>query len=418
MSISTGGLYRVLHKYPNLNLDKLLIIGWGAGQFFTDYYPLIKSILPIKHTICPIKSNHGKLIHGVKVISPLELKKFDSQVLIVIFSNHSSIVMNQIRDEFGDIPVISSMEINSDPALSMEVDGFFSASIYSDKFIFHHKTPLFGIVVQGLIYEYTPKILAWNKLKYPDSYQCMVTWDHQPTSLIEKCLPWLDELKLVKQPEVLGPFLFNTSIKSCKIGLQIIADKNIKYSVRTRSDSLLVGSIYSVLDKYFTRNRNKSKIAICVDFGWKNVPFLFSDRLMVGHTNSLINAWSIKEFDFNTNFTNFIADYGDHDLQNMGHIMAESLFWRDFASRLNYPNEKLIDSYNFARDILLPLNPLLTHKSIKLFGLFDVALDNNISFDVNSWDQLYTNFDDFVVHSKFIDENNFQLKDLLAKRIG
>ncbi len=418
MTIIAGGLYRIRQKYPDINLSNYIIVGWGAGQFFKDNYPLISKKFSLDYTICPLKENHGKIIHNVKVIAPDEISSFKKPLLIVIFSNHSSIIMNQIRDYFGDIPVISSLDINPDFSLSLELDGFYNSF---ENFNFSQKSlknPLFGIVVQGLIYDYTPQILAWNKLRNPDSYQCMVTWDHQSKNIIDKCLPWLDELKLVKQPDILGPFLFNTSIRSCKIGLDLIAKNNINYAVRTRSDSFIVGSIYSILEKYFTRFRNINKIAICLGFAWKNVPFHFSDRLMVGHTESLLNAWSLNEFNYNSNFENFIENYGNLNLNAISNITSESLFWRNFATRLNYQSENLIDSYKFARDLLLPLDPLLTHKSIKLLSLFDLKFDNNLSFDTNSWDNLHKNFDDYVAHAKFIDENAFQLNDLLSKKIG
>jgi len=418
MAIVTGGLYRIFQKYPDLNLDECTIIGWGAGQFFRDYYPSIKSYLTLSHTICPLSENHGKILHGVEVVSPQNFLERKTPCLVVIFSNQVSMIMNQIRDQFGDIPVVSAADINSDAALSLEVDGFHSNFEYIRYTKKIPENPLFGIVVQGLICDYTPQVLAWNKFRYPDSYQCMVTWDHQPKGLIEKCLPWLDELELVKQPDVLGPFLFNTSIRSCKIGLQKISDKNIKYAVRTRSDSLLIGSIYSVLEKYFTRSRNNSKIAVSLGFAWKDVPFHFSDRLMVGHTEALLNAWSMSEFDSSTDYNNFQGKYENNDLKSVSEIAPESLFWRDVAARLSYPNEKLLDSYEFARDFLLPLDPLLTHKSMKLLSLFNIQFNNNLCFDENSWSQLYTNFDDYVAHSKFIENSDFKLRDLLAKKIG
>jgi hypothetical protein len=173
-----------------------------------------------------------------------------------------------------------------------------------------------------------------------------------------------------------------------------------------------------VLDKYFTRARNRSKIAITVGFAWKNVPFHFSDRLMVGHTSSLMSAWAINEFEYNLDFSNFIEDYGNYSLRDMCKISPECLFWRDFARRLNRPSVNLLDSFEFARSTLLPLEPLLTHKAIKLQSLFDLKFDNNISFDADSWGGLYTDFDDFREHAEFIDNNGFALRDLLQKKIG
>ena len=53
MSIVTGTLLRARLKYPDLDLSKVRLVGWGAGQFFQDFYPCVSEYLNLQYTICP-----------------------------------------------------------------------------------------------------------------------------------------------------------------------------------------------------------------------------------------------------------------------------------------------------------------------------------------------------------------------------
>ena len=39
MALATGSIARASIKYPGLDPAKTKLIGWGAGQFFRDFYP-------------------------------------------------------------------------------------------------------------------------------------------------------------------------------------------------------------------------------------------------------------------------------------------------------------------------------------------------------------------------------------------
>ncbi|MGV8637726.1 hypothetical protein ACV35N_37560, partial [Pseudomonas aeruginosa] len=109
-----------------------------------------------------------------------------------------------------------------------------------------------GIFVQGLAFDFTPLVLAWNRSHFPSAYQCMVTWDHQSSELLERCRPSLDELILVPQPENLGLMNRNVILRSARLGVQRLADKGIEFAVRCRSDNILHGSLHQALNGLFS----------------------------------------------------------------------------------------------------------------------------------------------------------------------
>ena len=45
-----GSLERVLFRYPDLDIANLRVVGWGAGEFFKKYYPLISSRIQLEYT--------------------------------------------------------------------------------------------------------------------------------------------------------------------------------------------------------------------------------------------------------------------------------------------------------------------------------------------------------------------------------
>ena len=47
MALISGGLDRLKIKYPDLDIDKMKIIGWGAGQWFRDYFKMLNISIKI-----------------------------------------------------------------------------------------------------------------------------------------------------------------------------------------------------------------------------------------------------------------------------------------------------------------------------------------------------------------------------------
>lgn len=108
MSEVIGDLSRALLKYPHLVLENLNLIGWGAGQWFRDYFPLTN--LPLKYTVCPVLENQGKVISGISVKSPDSLINEDPRsTLVVIFSASSNEITNEIRRISPSLPCIPAL---------------------------------------------------------------------------------------------------------------------------------------------------------------------------------------------------------------------------------------------------------------------------------------------------------------------
>ncbi|MGV8664355.1 hypothetical protein ACV357_35725, partial [Pseudomonas aeruginosa] len=62
-------------KYPDLDLSKVRLVGWGAGQFFQDFYTCVSEYLNLQSTICPYPANQGKRIRGGQVRAPAALEQ-------------------------------------------------------------------------------------------------------------------------------------------------------------------------------------------------------------------------------------------------------------------------------------------------------------------------------------------------------
>ena len=100
--------------YPDLQLDKVRLVGWGAGQAFRDYYPLLQDRIPVEYTVCPLPENHGKVINGVLVKSPQELmQEPKDEILVLIFAAHAPEIMQQIRYHYGNYRSIRALDFTS-----------------------------------------------------------------------------------------------------------------------------------------------------------------------------------------------------------------------------------------------------------------------------------------------------------------
>jgi hypothetical protein len=92
-----GSLERVLLRYPDLDIANLRVVGWGAGEFFKKYYPLISSRIQLEYTVCPWQENQDKVFNGVEVRSPEALMNEDPEnTLILVFSYDFSERLSEI----------------------------------------------------------------------------------------------------------------------------------------------------------------------------------------------------------------------------------------------------------------------------------------------------------------------------------
>lgn len=424
MAKFTGNIDRVKIRYPNLNTENLKIVGWGAGQFFNDHYPLIKDKIKIDYTVCPLEENQGKIIHGLSVKPPSTLKKEDPEkTLILILSNYTSEVMSQIMyGDYGAFPVIRAIDFSSEyTSLINEL------TAYSEEFQNYHfhiekrdvNSKKFGIFYQGLAFDFTPLVLAWNRIKYPTAYHCMVTWDHQDKNLLSQCEKWLDNLILIPQPnENLGIKNMNYVLRAAKVGAEDLYKRNIDFSIRCRSDNIIIsGSIYKSAEDLFFKQRNKGKIAIDIKSGHKYIPFHFSEKLMMARAEDMLKLWSIPE---DTRALTSLPKHNPQDhFQKISEKAAECYIWKNYARELGYPTKDLLDSYNFAREKLTPINNHLDWYSLKSLPIFNFQIDTKHNFSsVEQWIEIIKNSDLSKEIASEISSLRMTEEDFWKKKVG
>ncbi|PPU25984.1 WavE lipopolysaccharide synthesis family protein [Xanthomonas arboricola] len=424
MALATGSIARASIKYPGLDPAKTKLIGWGAGQFFRDFYPCVSQHLNLQYTICPRPENQGTTVHGVPVRSPLALEEESiDDVLIVIFSNHSPEVMNQIAKAHGRFRTVRAVDYDQGSIPLLQELQDFSSLLPELQLSRRLKSPDTGIFVQGLAFDYTPLVLAWNRLRFPWAYQCMVTWDHQPRALLDRCRPWLDALILVPQPDNLGLHYRNAVLRSARLGAEHLAEQGIEFAVRCRSDNVLTGSVREAINVNFRRTRNRGKIAVSLAAAWQHMPFHFTEKAMLGRTDDMLALWSMPE-------DPRPASYADEELspmlelaperhfQDLSHYTFESSLWKDYARRLGFPAETLVDSYRFAQARLLALEPHLSWSSLKFVPLFNVARDNSYGFSMDLWNRLFTDSDAVLEAAEAVSRLDLNSTDFWQGRVG
>ncbi len=424
MALATGSIARASIKYPGLDPAKTKLIGWGAGQFFRDFYPCVSQQLNLQYTICPRPENQGTTVHGVPVRSPsaLEEESIDD-VLIVIFSNHSPEVMNQIAKIHGRFRTVRAVDYDQGSIPLLQELQDFSSLLPELQLSRRLKSPDTGIFVQGLAFEFTPLVLAWNRLRFPWAYQCMVTWDHQPSALLDRCRPWLDVLILVPQPDNLGLHYRNAVLRSARLGAEHLAEQGIEFAVRCRSDNVLTGSTNDAINANFRGKRNQGKIAISLAGGWRNIPFHFTEKAMLGRTQDMLALWSMPEDPRPANYAddelspmNELAP--NRHFQELSQYAFESSLWKDYARRLGFPAETLADSYRFAQSRLLALEPHLSWSSLKFVPLFNVARDNSYGFSMDLWNRLFTDSDAVLEAAEAVSRLDLNSTDFWQGRVG
>lgn len=420
MAKIVGSLHRVLIRYPNLDLSKLKIVGWGAGQYFRDWFPLIKEQVNIEYTVCPWIGGENKIIHGVNVKSPEDLLKEDpNNTLILLFVNDISERMSELMyGRFSEFNVMRAIEFGFDNIgviedLQERVNTIGSIS-FSKKFL---KNPKVGIFIQGLPFEVTPQVLMWNKMRFPAAYQCMTTWEEQSSEILDRCRPWLDKLILVPKPENPGRSKINYTLRSARYGIEHLAEQGVEYAVRCRSDNILAfGCIYKAIEDLFGNGKNKGKIAVDLKAAWKHIPFHFSEKIMLARTRDMLAVWGREEDKVPSNEIKSIIN-DDSNFQKLGDITTESYIWKGFANQAGYPANSLLDGYNFARDKLIAINSKLDWISLKLLPMFNVSSKTGLSFSESEWNAMLGGDEDFLAEAKKISELDLSIRDYWNRKV-
>jgi hypothetical protein len=416
MAIVTGSLSRILLKYPHLDLSKVRLVGWGAGQFFHYQYPFLKNHIQLEYTVCPNPSNQGRTLMGVEVRSPDALHQEPSDTtIVVIFAERYYDVMHALRDQFNDLLCVNACSMADDVALVTEMEEFRQLEL-APVVRKWKRAPRLGIFIQGMAMEHTPYVLAWNRFHHPDAYQCMVTWDHLDPNLLDRCRPWLDQLTLVSAPQHPGLLYLNAGLRSARLGVEHLAEQGIEFAVRCRSDCILSGSLQQVIERHFSRERNLGKIAVSIQ-GWQNIPFMFSEKAMVARTPDLVKLWSMPE-DIRGNDDHSYKIPGSAHFLELRHAVPECLLWSRYAGELGYKNVTLEDSQDFLRARLLPLEPDLHWSSLKFVPLFHVSAESNHFYSLAQWNQVYANSENVRERAHAVQSLDMSVDEFWLRKIG
>lgn len=410
-----GGLDRVLLKYPEIDPAKVRLIGWGAGQAFTDYYPLLG--LPVEYTVCPFTAHQDRQIHGVPVRSPEALMKEPHEdVLLVIFAAHSAEIMNQIRNLWGDYRCVPALthsgrhgDIDQLQAFSRVFEGL---SLQRKPPV---RTPSLGIFVQGPVFPYTPMALAWQRMACPEAHLCFVTWDHQSAASLDACRPWVDAVITLPQPQNMVDSR-NAIIRSAKAGARHLAEVGVPYSVRMRSDTVVTGSLYRAVEELFDDgSRNEGKFGFLAHSSWKQIPFHFSERFLVSRTQDMCELWALPE---DLRGASEIQHRTDEPYQQIQKAAVECLLWQSLARKWGEPARDLADGYRFAAKHLLPMDEYADVLSLKSVPLFNLTLNKGFVGTPAWWREVYADLPSAMRQAHEESAQDFTIAEFFSGRVG
>lgn len=424
MGYARGGISRALLKYPELDLSRTRLVGWGAGQAFRDYFP--STGLRLDYTVCPRAENHGTVLHGVPV-RPTEALRDESpdDVLVVVFSAYAPEIMNEIRDRFGPYRTVRAVDFADNASQIAELEAL--AAALRDGLTLHKPpagaTPEVGMFVQGPLAPFTPLSLAFSRMRYPGMHLAVVTWTGEDPGLVEQCRAWCDELVQIDPPPPNGYDTRNYIARSCRTGANLLARAGVRYAIRARSDAVLFGSPYATLDRMFgDGSRGAGRIGVFLAASWAYVPFHFSDKLMIGRTEDIAALWSLPEdprgkADFPppglTDPRLLAQNFLDYRL-----ISWESYLWSHHARRLGYAADTLEDAYRFARDRLLEVDSDTAMFSIKHVPMFNLKLRPMLEPSLEWWKEMNSDFEGTLDHLRRVSASGATLQDFFAKRVG
>jgi hypothetical protein len=157
--------------------------------------------------------------------------------------------------------------------------------------------------------------------------------------------------------------------------------------------------------------------------GFRNIPFLFTEKAMLGRTQDMLALWSMPEDPRPANYAddefspmNELAP--NRHFQQLSQYAFESSLWKNYARELGFPAETLVDSYRFAKSRLLALEPHVSWTSLKLVSLFNVARDNSYGFSMDLWNRLFTDTDAVLEAAEAVSRLELNSTDFWQGRVG
>lgn len=278
---------------PTVALRNLKLIGWGAGRDFSEFFP--RHGFDLAYTIDIFPENVGRRIHGIEVRSSDALRAEDPRnCLILIYSTAWFEILRQLR-AIGPFRAVRS---HGEPGIASKAREI----IHRGRSI---ETRLQGvrksraILLQGPLHEgITEAALRNYAVSDPDSLLIVSTWVGEDCESISRLA---DIVLLNEAPEFGGDHSRNLQIRSTMAGLAAAKRMGIERVAKTRTDSVLASDgALAVLDRALDtwpvsgplQGAMRNRIAVLANASWRYVPYHYSDQVMYGDTDDLINYWS------------------------------------------------------------------------------------------------------------------------------
>ena len=180
---------------------------------------------------------------------------------------------------------------------------------------------------------------------------------------------------------------------------------------------LIIGSVEETADVCFGHLENHKKLQFHQPYA-SPYSFFFGEKLMMGSTKNLLDLWSMKETEHPPIDWDIppIADMDRHFLAYRNSAVECDL-WTKYAEARNYETNSLVESNKFARENLMPLDPLLNFCSIKWLPLINGNIQNRLDYNLEIWRELIENPLSYDRRSEAIEKSSINLGEFLGKKI-
>ena len=340
------GLQRAKLRYPDIDLDRCRLIGWGAGERFEKIYPQLG--IELDYTVCIWDSNIGKTKCGIRVHAADRLRQEDpANVLIIVFSRFWFDCMRQLA-AYGPFRVVRAYD-EYQPGLDLQgkLRTFFDASpVPVPKGM---DAASVGIMVQGpVLPNITSRVLFANRCKFPFAKLVLSTWNGTPPESIAECEPYVDEI--VKSPVPSHPGTSNGVMQrdSTLAGLAVLARLGVRYAFKTRTDQSIVGDgdMNQLLELvrlpiWGNDSRRRERIAFCTTISWKFIPFHLTDQLQFGRLDDLLEFWNTRD----DSILGTMVFESSLPANFLAMSMTESNITRCYLRRIGVPYALSLESY-------------------------------------------------------------------------
>jgi hypothetical protein len=410
-----------------------IVIGWGAGVGFNEFYK--KAPIRLNYLVDNDNLKWGTVKNGFKIKSPKSIKNENPKKTIIIIYNyfdHGASIIKQL-DEMGQYKAL----FNYDPYLiNLFIDRLYkeidqNEEIKKNKSKFKSSS---AILVQGPYTSgITDLILKYYCSKYKNHSLILSTWADINDEDLAICNTFCDRVVINEMTEDnhhnSSRRNLNRQITSTRAGINAAKGMGIEKILKTRTDTLATAddlllrseALQSLYDKSFCSQYGLSnRIIVSERYTMRYIPYRISDIIMYGDLLDIEKYWSAP-----LDFTN----------------PSKSINWLDLSfselpKQLNSPEIYLASHYlnninwnikNTLEDYWDVLRKLFIVTDERWFGHFFPRYDlssldsnkgkfhGNSYVDFNYWVWLYSLLDLHDIESKNIKIENIKMRDIFNK---